>query len=185
MTTPNAVARPGAGMRKWGKILAIVGAIMLVVCVVVGVILAVTGIGRAAGTADKGTTFTGSTSVTLEAGQKVQLYAPDDAATPMCEVTPADKVGDAPVQSSEVTSGGVTWESFDGFTATEAGSYQITCDGTTQVLAAPPVSIGGIFAGVGGILLGVLGGGLGLLMLIVGLVLFFIGRGKAKQAGAA
>lgn len=128
--------------------------------------------------------FSGTAAITLEAGEAVQLYVPTGQMPPACAAAPADRMGPGPSQTSTVTVDGSEWESFDGFTATTDGQYEITCNGTTEVLVSPPVSIGGILAGVGGILLGVLGGGLGLL-LVAGLILFFVGRSQATTATAA
>lgn len=92
-------------------------------------------------------------------------------------MSPAESIAPGPAVKSPSAVGSESWESFDGFTATADGTYTITCAGGTEVLAAPPVSVGGILAGVCGIFLGVGGGVLGVLLLVVGLILFFVGRG--------
>lgn len=181
----STTAQPGAGLRRWGKILSILGGVILLLSLIVGVILAVTGLGGAVESAEEAVRFTDTTSITLEADEAVQLYRPVGETPPACAAAPADSVGPGPSLTSAITVDGVKWESFDGFTATADGQYEITCDGTTEVLVTPPVSIGGIFAGIGGVLLGIFGGGLGLLLLILGLILFFVGRSQATTASAA
>lgn len=187
--TTTTLQKPGAGLRRWGKILSIVGGIILALSVIAGAIMAVSGLGTAMESASEAQQFSGTTSVTLESGEAVQLYVPTGGGMPpACSVSPEADVGPGPDQSSTLTMNGRKWSSFDGFSATADGTYEITCvgyEGPPEVLVSPPVSTGGIFAGVGGILLGVLGGGLGLLLLAAGLIMFFIGRSQGKKAAAA
>ncbi|GAB2539578.1 hypothetical protein [Brachybacterium huguangmaarense] len=174
---------PGAGLRRWGKILSILGGIILLLSVVIGVIMSVTGFGKALSVEEEGTVFTGSTSVTVEAGQEVQLYVHEGETPPSCTVEPAADITDSSMTYT-VSNGDVSWVSFQGFTAAKAGTYTIDCAGDTEVLAGPPVSVGGILSAIGGIFLGILGGGLGALLLVLGLILYFVGRSKAKNAAA-
>src|SRR5699024_5563188 len=80
--------------------------------------------------------------------------------------------------------GETTWVSVDSFTAEQAGDYEVTCD-DAPVAVGPPVSIGGIFAGLGGILLAVLGGALGFLLLLLGVILLIVRKRSACGARPA
>lgn len=182
---PNPDRAAGRGMRRWGRILSILGGALLALSVIGGIILAVSGFGNVTGDASESQVFSGTTTITVEQGHVIQLYAEEGRPAPVCEVVGSDglqpTVGTQ--QSSSITQDGISWESFDSFASSSTQDYTITCDPTTsQVMVAPPVSIGSIFAGLGGILLGVLGGGLGLLLLVLGLILFFVGRSRGRQA---
>lgn len=181
MTTTT--TQNGAGIRKAGKILTIIGGIILLLSIIAGVVLAVMGFGKLGSDQGRYQVLAGSGVVSLESGDQVQLYAPEGQAAPMCEVmSPSGATpGGAPSTSSSTTYEGQQWQSFAGFTAEEEGDYAIACD-SDQVLVGPPISIGGIFGGVGGILLGVLGGGFGLLLLLIGVILLVLGRNKAKTS---
>ncbi len=181
MTARTTASAPGAGMRRWGKILAILGAVILLLSIVAGTILAWMSFQGVMGAAEDSTPFTGSTTLQLAEGDEIQLYAREGAMTSSCDVSPSDQVGPGPSQTSTISKDGSSWTSFDGFTATADGEYIVTCTGSSEVLAAPPISVGGILGGIGGIFLGVGGGMLGALLLLVGIVLLIVGRGKAKQ----
>lgn len=174
-------------MRRAGLVLSIIGAVILLVSVIGGVALALAGFGTVRDQADSAVPIIGSGQVTVEEGDRIQLYAPEDQMAPACTVmTEANAPATAGItQSSSFSSGGETWESFYEFQATSSGVYTVECDSDSPVVAAPPVSLGGIFGGLGGIALGVLGGGFGLLMLILGLILFFVGRSRMNRADAA
>lgn len=178
MTTP--MRAPGAGLARAGKILSLIGGIVLVLAVAAGTILAVVGFSQVSGVVEDGTRFTGSTELDLEEGEQVQLYVHRNEVPPLCEVT--DEDGNTPTGGRSQSSTVNDWESFDMFTAPTAGTYTIICTGETEVLAAAPLSIGGIFSAVGGILIGVFAGGFGLLILVVGVILLLIGRSQAKNA---
>lgn len=182
MTAATTATAPGAGMRKWGKLLAILGAIVLLLSIVIGTVMAWTGFQGVMDTAEDATPFSGSTTLQLSAGDEIQLYALEGAASNDCDVTPGDQVGPGPSQTSTISKDGQSWTSFDGFTATTDGEYIVACADSAEVLAAPPISVGGILGGVGGIFLGIGGGMLGALLLLIGIVLLLVGRGKAKQA---
>lgn len=173
---------PGAGLRKSGKVLLIIGIVLLVLSLAAGTIMSVIGFGTVADLEENGTTFTERTELTLEAGEEVQLYAHTEATRPTCRVWAPDTspVTDGVGQSSTIGD----WTSFDSFTATQAGTYTIACYSDQEVLAAAPVSIGGIFSAVGGILIGIFGGGLGLLLAVIGLILLLVGRNQATKAAA-
>ncbi|MDO5635600.1 MAG: hypothetical protein Q4G34_12155 [Micrococcus sp.] len=185
MTAPATTTTPGAGKRRWGKILTIIGATLLILGIALGVILGFTGIGGAVRGASDGTQFTGSITLTLEQGEKVQLYARAGGDRPSCEVLPEENVGPGAAQTSSFTRNGEQWESFGGFTAEEAGSYDVSCTamgGDPEVYAGPPVSIGSVLLGVGGIFGGIGLASLGVLLLVIGIVLLVLGRRDASQA---
>ncbi|WP_140400099.1 hypothetical protein [Aeromicrobium sp. PE09-221] len=185
MSTPPPTD-PGRGFRVTGIVLTILGAVMAVVCVGGGVALGVVGIGGSVSKVSDGDVISGAGQITLETDEDIQLYRRQGDATPSCTVQTPDGQTPAsgPSQSSSVTVHGDTWQSFDSFRTKTAGDYLVSCTGG-DVLVAPPLSIGGIFAGVGGILLAVFGGLGGLTLLVVGIVLWIIGRSRRRQAGIA
>lgn len=165
---------------KAPKILMILGGAILALSVILGVVLAVAGFGNVASGAGKLQVLeSGSGTYSAEADESLQLYVDEGTPAPSCTVTAPSGEAAAPgtAQSSELGTGERTWVSFDSFTATEAGDYTIDCGGT-PVAVGPPVSIGGIFAGIGGVLMGVFGGMLGFLLLIVGVILHFVSKKK-------
>jgi hypothetical protein len=173
-------------MRKGGKILLVIGLIVLVVSVVAGVILAVVNIGGAAKTVGELETFSGSTEYSAEAGEEFQLYYQTGNSIPMCEVVGADGSEPQPggISTSTIGDGDESWTSFDSYKASSAQTYTITCDSDSdaELAVGPPLSVAGIFAGVGGILLAAFGGGFGFVLAVVGLILLLVGRSKAKAA---
>ncbi|HEX7353166.1 hypothetical protein [Brachybacterium sp.] len=169
---------PAKKPSKAPKILIILGSVILALSLIIGVVLAVIGFGGVASGAAQFEVFdSGSGTVSAEAGDSLQLYAPEDEPAPQCMID-GPSVGEGTSQSSEFGDGETQWVSFDSFTAEEAGDYQIQC-GDTPVMVGPPISIGGIFAGLGGILLAVLGGALGLLLLAIGVVLVILRKRRA------
>lgn len=171
----------GAPARKPSKaptVLLIIGALILVLSVVAGVVLAVVGFGGVASDASKYEIFeSGSGTVTAAPGDTLQLYAEEGVPVPECTID-GPAVGSGTIQTSGFGLEGREWSSFDSFTAEEAGTYDIQC-GDTPVMVGPPVSIGGIFAGLGGILLAVGGGALGLLLLAIGAILLILRKRRA------
>jgi hypothetical protein len=175
---------PGAGLRKWGKILLILGVVLLALSVVLGVILAIVGFSKVADSTSDSTVFVGEATVSLEGGTSQQLYSHADAGENSCTVTGADgsTPGDGSNQQSTFTSDGATWESFDSFTPATTQEYTITCTMPREVMVAPALSAGGIVGGVVGILVAALGGSLFFFVAIIGLVLLLVGRSQAKKA---
>lgn len=178
---PTGVPQQAGGHPVWmntaqqpqrGKKTLIAGLIVLGVCLLGGIIAAVVGLGGAVGTLAKSQAFSGSTQVNAEAGEVFQLYALEGAAIPNCEVIGADGTipGPGTSQTSTIGDNNESWASFDSFLADSTQIYLISCDSSDPVLVGPPLSIGGIFAGVGGILLAVFGGLIGVILIIVGLV---------------
>jgi len=176
----NASAPPPARRSRAGMIVLIVGAVILLGSIAAGVVLAVVGFGGIADDTAKNEILSGGQGViTLEEGEARSLYAEAGQPTPECTVL--DPTGAPPqdggIQSSTITYDGTSWSSFENFRAGAAGEYQVSCGAT--VMVGPPVSIGGIFAGVGGILAAVFGGAFGLLLVVIGLVLHFALKRKA------
>lgn len=184
MATPAQTAKtPGRTMKKAGTIVLVLGVIVLVASVAIGVIVAVVSIRGSVSAVADGTRFTGSTEVHVEQGDVLQLYHLDGKETPTCEVIGAD--GSEPehaIQTSSVDLSDGSWVSFEQYRATTTQDYTVTCDSQEQLLAAPPLSVGGIFAGVGAILLAIFGGGIGFVAAVVGLILMLVGRSTMRKA---
>ena len=173
-------AAPAKKPSKAPRILLIVGGVILALSVIIGVVVAVIGFRGVAADAAQMEIVSGTGTLTAEAGDSYQLYVEQGMPAPMCVVdgpTP-EAVGEGVSQSSTVTFQGTAWESFDSFTATEAGEYSVICDGTVAV--GRPVSIGGIFTGIGGIFLAIAGGGLGLLLILIGVILLIVRRSATR-----
>ena len=165
---------------KGPKILMIVGGIIMLLSLIIGIVLTVVGVGNAAsGISEIEELPGGSGTVTAEAGDVLQLYAPEGAGSVACTVMTPDGSEPGPGTNQESTTSfdGTTWVSFASFEATTAGEHQIDCD-SPQVAVGPPVSIGGILGAIGGILLGIGGGILGFLLLLAGLIWWFVTRNK-------
>lgn len=155
-----------------GRILIVTGIVIALLSVLLGAVLAVLGFRDLFGGLAQNEVLPGGQGViTLEAGEQRSLYTQEGTPAPECTVL--DPTGSEPaeggIRSSTVTVDGASWVSFENFRATSAGEYEISC--STTVLVGPPVSIGGIFAGVGGIVAAGTGGGLGVLLIIIGAVL--------------
>lgn len=164
---------PAKKPSKAPKILIILGAVLLALSLIIGVVLAVIGIGGVVGgTQDLEVFDSGSGTITAEEGESLQIFAEEGAPAPSCTVD-GPSVGEGTSQSSTIGIGGRSWVSVDSFTAEQAGDYTVTC-GDSPIAVGPPVSIGGIFAGVGGILLAVFGGALGFLLLLIGVILVIV-----------
>lgn len=173
-TQPAPAKKPS----KAPKILIILGAVVLVLSVIIGIVVAVIGLGGAFSTADELEVFdSGSGTITAEAGESLQIYAPEGMGTPVCMVD-GPSVGEGTIQTSTITADGTNWASIDSFTAESAGDYTVDCD-SGPVAVGPPVSIGSIFAGVGGIFLAIGGGAIGFVLLLIGVILVLVRRKRA------
>lgn len=170
-------AAPAKKPSKAPKVLIILGAVIIGLSLVIGIVTAVIGFGQVAGGAEKYQILeNGSGTYTAEADETVQLYSEEGTPAPQCTID-GPSVGEGTIQTSGFGNEGREWDSFDSFTAEEAGDYTIDCGGT-PVMVGPPVSIGGIFAGLGGILLAIGGGVLGFLLLMVGVIILLVRRGR-------
>lgn len=173
-TAPAPAKKPSKGP----KILIILGSVVLALSVIIGVVLAVIGFGGAVSDLDDLEVFdSGSGTVTAEAGDSLQVYAEEGAPVPNCSID-GPAVGEGTSQNSTAGTDEATWVSVDSFTAEEAGEYEISCD-QGPIAVGPPVSIGGIFAGLGGILLAIGGGALGFLLLLIGVIWLIVRKRSA------
>lgn len=169
---------PAKKPSKAPKILIILGSVILALSVIIGVILAVVGIGGAIGDISELEEFSsGSGTVAAEVDETFQIYVEEGTQIPSCMVD-GPAVGAGTSQDSSFQDGETSWVSVDSFTAEEAGDYVIDCGGT-PIAVGPPASVGGILAGVGGIFLGIGGGALGFLLLAIGVVLLIVGKRRA------
>jgi len=169
---------PAKKPSKAPKILIILGSVILALSLIIGVVMAVIGFGGAVSGLDDLEVFdSGSGTVTAQAGDSLQVYAEEGAPVPSCTID-GPAVGEGTSQNSTAGTNEATWVSVDSFTAEQAGEYQISCD-QGPIAVDPPISIGGIFAGLGGILLAVFGGALGLLLLAIGVILVLLRKRKA------
>lgn len=171
-------------MVRLSKWLIAVGAVILVISVVAGIVLAVMGFSRVADIGSQAFDIDGSTSRHFDADESIQLYVagtqdhPADS-LPTCTVSGPAPTRPGPSQSSTFTRNHSSITSFASYTFTEAGTYQITCD-SPGVVAAPPVSVSGILSGVGGILLAVFGGLAGAVLAVLGVVVRITSRKRSQ-----
>jgi hypothetical protein len=169
---------PAKKPSKAPKVLIILGAVVLALSLVIGIVVAVIGFGGVASGASKFEVFeSGSGTYTAEADETVQLFAEEGVPAPECMID-GPAVGEGTIQTSSYGDGERQWESFRSFTAEQAGDYTIDCGGT-PVMVGPPISIGGIFAGLGGIFLAIGGGLLGILLLVIGVIILLVRRSRA------
>lgn len=175
---PAGAPAPARKPSKAPKVLIILGAVVLALSLLIGIVVAVIGFGGVASGASKYQILeSGSGTYTAEADETVQLYAEEGVPAPEC-VIDGPAVGEGTIQTSGFGNEGREWDSFYSFTAEQAGDYTIDCGGT-PVMVGPPVSIGGIFAGLGGILLAIGGGALGILLLVIGVIILLVRRSRA------
>lgn len=169
---------PAKKPSKAPKILIILGSVILALSVIIGVVVAVIGFASTAGGIGELQELDGgSGSIAAEAGDSYQIYAVEGEPAPTCTVD-GPSVGEGTFQSSSIDIDGTSWVSVDSFSTEEAGEYTIDC-GDARVAVGPPVSIGGIFAGLGGILLAIGGGALGFLLLVIGVILVIVRKRSA------
>ncbi|UPW10580.1 hypothetical protein M1C59_07035 [Gordonia terrae] len=169
-----------AGMRRWGKILTLVGVVILVLSVAVGVILAVAGIGNVVDQADKAFQVDPTAEQYYDAGDEFQLFSTSASnGVPACEITGPAALAPGTNTTTEFTFDGSGVESFDSFQVVESGTYSFRCDSPAVVAS---LDASGIFSGVGGVLLAVFGGGLGGLLALVGIVLWIVAGRKPATA---
>lgn len=180
---PPAVPPPRkdrAGMRRWGKILTLLGVVILVLSVAVGVILAVAGIGNVVDQADKAFQVDPTAEQYYDAGDEFQLFSTSASNdVPACEITGPAALASGTNTTTEFTFNGSGVESFDSFEVVESGTYSFRCDSPAVVAS---LDASGIFSGVGGVLLAVFGGGLGGLLALAGIVLWIIAGRKPSTA---
>ena len=165
-----------AGMRRWGKILTLLGVLILVLSVTVGVVMAIAGIGNVA---DKAFEVNPTAEQYYDAGDEFQLFSSSSSTNgvPACEITGPAALASGTNSTTEFTFDGSGVESFDSFEVVESGTYSFQCDSPAVVAS---IDASGILSGVGGVLLAVVGGGFGGLLALVGIVLWIIAGRKPK-----
>lgn len=164
-----------AGMRRWGKILTLLGVLILVLSVTVGVVMAIAGIGNVA---DKAFEVNPTAEQYYDAGDEFQLFSSSSTnGVPACEITGPAALASGTNSTTEFTFDGSGVESFDSFEVVESGTYSFQCDSPAVVAS---IDASGILSGVGGVLLAVVGGGFGGLLALVGIVLWIIAGRKPK-----
>lgn len=170
-------------MKKFGIVIAVIGAIGLAAALIVGIF--VSGAGLRDGLNETQYDINGgSGQVQLEAETEYRLFRTGEAPrNTSCEVTSPG--GEVMEQSSsgisltiENTEG--AWYSMSKFTTQEAGEYDFDCTGDAMVRTADSAdAIGkGIF-GVLGSIFGAIGAGT---LLIAGIILAVVGNYHEKQA---
>lgn len=174
---------PGRGLRVSGMIMTIVGAVIMIGSVVIGSLMADSGIGGEIDKVRDAVIVPGAGSVELEGNSQYQIFREVGAPMPTCAVLDPNgaTASDSHARPGSITTGGRSWTSVEGFRTSVAGAYSVDCGGD-EVLVAAPMSVGGIFAGLGGILLAIFGGIAGGCLLVVGLILYFAGRSKGRRA---
>ncbi|WP_146004298.1 hypothetical protein [Brevibacterium luteolum] len=173
--------KPKSKMTLIGKILTFIGAGILALTIIGGIIMTIAGVSSLSGFSDEAIRVNGTTSQFFEAESEWQVYAPEDSGFTSCTITGPTPVGKGTNQTSSYSFDGRTYESIDGFSVREAGTYSITYN-QPDVIIAPPLSVGGIFSTVGGILIAVFGGLLGVGLTILGIILWIVGRKRAQRA---
>lgn len=171
---PPAPRKDRAGMRRWGKILTLLGVLILVLSVTVGVVMAIAGIGNVA---DKAFEVNPTAEQYYDAGDEFQLFSSSTNGVPACEITGPAALASGTNSTTEFTFDGSGVESFDSFEVVESGTYSFQCDSPAVVAS---IDASGILSGVGGVLLAVVGGGFGGLLALVGIVLWIIAGRKPK-----
>lgn len=175
-------------MTKAGKALVALGALIALITVVAGVLLAVSGFGKLNTATDelKPIRMTQPSMFTVAPGDELVLYLTGSGAVvqPTCQVVdgpaPAEP-GPAQNANTQLTINTNTYKPFDSFRFPQAGTYGIVCDGP-GVVAGPPLALGGIFSGIGGALLAVFGGMGGGVILVIGIVLWVLGSKRSAAA---
>lgn len=164
--------------RRWGRVLTIVGAVLLLAGLAMGAAFART-IEDIVPALDQSTRADGGATATLRGDDMLVLYAPT-ATRPTCRITgPGGQPPDTDLGGTRYsfTVNGVSYESIAkiGGPGQPAGDYVVECD-EDGVILAPPLRISGILGTVF-VLVGAIGAGtLGGTLLIVGLVMWGTGR---------
>ncbi|MFT4088446.1 MAG: hypothetical protein QM658_15090 [Gordonia sp. (in: high G+C Gram-positive bacteria)] len=173
-------------MKTTGKWLTFGGLIIAIASVVAGIVMIASGFGKLVDITNDAFSVDMSTKHSFSAGDEISLYWPGSASgapgSPSCTVTDG-LTSLVPRTSSGTTSftyNGESVTAFATYTFNTSGEYTITCD-QVGVIAAPPLSVSGIFRGVGGVLVLVFGAGFGALLLIIGVILWIVGANRAKR----
>ncbi len=172
-------------MKRVGTAGIVLGVLGLIAAVIFGVVSVTKVVDGAQGFADSAMTVRGSGQVSLDGGQDYSFFAGGTSAM-QCEVTQPDGAS-APVRppgsSIEYETRGVAWRKVFELTASQSGSYTVSCTANDPVVAVPG-SGAGLLGSAFGIVGAVLLGGAAMVVLVVGLVLRIVGGGKAKRGAA-
>lgn len=193
--------KDGRRLRIVGRVLTVLGAIVLLLAGVGGGVTAYGGLKASAAPLLHQTHVDPRAEVTLAAGDEYQLFypagtTPDDGATTTVssargwtptECTVTDPNGEAvdlaDSTSTTVAADPTSWQSFASWTARDAGRYTISCD-HDGLMAAPAFTSKNIVTGVVGVLVAVLGGIAGLVLLVAGIVCWAIGARRERERAA-
>lgn len=173
----------GSGMRKAGKVLLIISAVLAVITAVCTV-LSCNWMKEITALVDNGVEVRGGTAtVTMSRGDRKAIWVPKEASG-RCDVTGPDgePLTLGGTGSVTVTANHDEYHRMGTFTAAKAGQHTLTCSGNPDgVLIGEDFDSGsivrGAFALMGAIGAGVLGGGLFLL----GLILWLVGRSQRAR----
>lgn len=181
----NAMGPKSPGMVKWGIGLSIVGAVILVVSIIGGII-AGAGIAGAVSAFDDEQQYGANetASVELSAGDERGVWAITqgvDSAYVQCSLSPQGDQSSVDGVDADitVTSGSNTYTKIGHINIQQDGTYSVSCDSPfivsekTGIDDAVGSGVGlavAIFAGIGGVLL-----------LVLGLILWLVGRQRKRQ----
>ncbi|MCT1460383.1 hypothetical protein M3G03_12685 [Aestuariimicrobium sp. p3-SID1156] len=173
----------GSGMRRAGKVLMAISAVLAVITVVCSV-LSYNWLKEISALVDNSVQVRGGTAtVTLNPGDRKAIWVPTGAAG-RCEVAGPDgePLTLGGTGSVTITANQDEYHRMGTFTATEAGNHTLTCSGDSDgILVGEDFDAGsvarGAFALMGAIGAGVTGGGLFLL----GLILWLVGRSQRTR----
>lgn len=189
-------------MRTAGLWLLWIGAVILVVSIVAGIIMTVFGIGKNKDVlGDSVPPFTSNATVTVDKGQRFSVLtrmpgqprsagsspgsSPSHGTPPVAKCTVTDAAGKQLTKRGSVSS----WRTRNGqsfgatgyYEAQSSGTVSVRCADGKQHVVATPVDMGGLFGAVGGVVIGVFGATLGIFAILLGLLFFFLGRSSIRR----
>jgi hypothetical protein len=141
VTTPPERRHPNPSAVVIGRLVVVLGAVILLLCVAALVAVQTEGSTVRDDLEKAGTAFTGSTVVRAEQGQQFQVYRHGDAAAGLCAVEGAD--GDLPVidRAQDVTRLPDTdRESVIAFAAPIAQEYTVACADGAELMIGPRIA---------------------------------------------
>lgn len=172
-------------MAKWGMVMTIVGAVLLVGAVVVGAIGGAGLFGSMSSISNEQEYSANETaSVDLKAGDERGVWGVTqgtDSLYVQCSLSPQDDMASVePVDEDiNVSLNNKSYSMLGHITVNQDATYSISCDSPFVVSEA--LNAGDIASGAGAILLAIFGGLAGAALIVVGLILWILGR-RPKQA---
>lgn len=164
---------------KAGKVLAIIGAALLVVGIALAALFTMRLVGSVPSAADL-TRVDGPTEVAVSGDAMKVIYASDSSTS--CSVqAPDGQTPDLRLSTGmRFTAGDVEYTAIGkiGGAGQAAGTYVVECDSSNAVLG-PPLKVSDVTVGVLGLVVGIGVGVVGLILLVVGLVLRAVSRKRA------